>query len=46
MAREFRHAIDDILEAIAGIQTATADKTFENYTNDWCCATQSNPALR
>jgi hypothetical protein len=26
MAREFRHALDDILEAIAGIQAATAGK--------------------
>lgn len=33
--REFRHALDDIQVAIAGIQRATADKTFEDYSGDW-----------
>jgi uncharacterized protein with HEPN domain len=35
MAREFRHALDDILEAIAGIQTAVAGKSLADYQRDW-----------
>ena len=35
MAREFRHALGDMLEAIAGIERSTAGKTFENYQSDW-----------
>src|SRR5262245_47283061 len=35
MTREFRHALDDILEAIAGIEAATSGKTFASYKDDW-----------
>jgi len=35
MAREFRHALDDILQAIVGIEAATVGKTFETYRSDW-----------
>lgn len=34
-AREFRHALDDIRAAIAGIRQATLGKTFEDYSGDW-----------
>ena len=33
--REFRHAIDDMKGAIAGIQDASAGKTLSDYTADW-----------
>lgn len=33
--REFRHALDDILGAIDGIQRATAGKDFSDYAGDW-----------
>ncbi|GJD62729.1 hypothetical protein [Methylobacterium frigidaeris] len=33
--REFRHALDDILAAIDGIQRATAGKDLADYTGDW-----------
>jgi uncharacterized protein with HEPN domain len=35
MAREFRHALGDMLEAITGIERATSGKTFEDYQGDW-----------
>lgn len=35
MAREFRHALDDMLEAIDGIQNALTGKTLENYRTEW-----------
>lgn len=35
MPREFRHAMDDMLEAIAGIQAAVADKTLDDYRREW-----------
>ncbi|CAN7206411.1 DUF86 domain-containing protein [Rhizobium sp. LjRoot98] len=35
MAREFRHALGDTLEAIAGIERATTGKSFEDYQSDW-----------
>jgi len=35
MPREFRHALGDMLDAITGIECATAGKTFENYQGDW-----------
>jgi uncharacterized protein with HEPN domain len=35
MAREFRHALDDMLGAINGIQAAVAGKTFADYQGDW-----------
>ena len=35
MVREFRHALDDMAEAIAGIETVTAGKTFASYSGDW-----------
>lgn len=35
MARQFRHALDDMLEAINGIQAAVAGKTLDDYRNDW-----------
>ncbi|AWB23508.1 DUF86 domain-containing protein [Methylobacterium currus] len=33
--REFRHALDDMLAAIDGIQRATAGKTLMDYAGDW-----------
>jgi uncharacterized protein with HEPN domain len=33
--REFRHFIDDMLEAIDGIQSALIGKSFEAYQKDW-----------
>ncbi|AWN49656.1 hypothetical protein DK419_27725 [Methylobacterium terrae] len=33
--REFRHALDDMLAAIDGIQRATAGKDLANYAGDW-----------
>lgn len=35
MAREFRHALGDMLAAIEGIETAVAGKTLVDYENDW-----------
>jgi uncharacterized protein with HEPN domain len=35
MVREFRHALDDMAEAIAGIEAATTDKTLSSYSADW-----------
>lgn len=35
MAREFRHALGDMLDAITGIERAIAGKTFEDYQADW-----------
>jgi uncharacterized protein with HEPN domain len=35
MPREFLHAVDDILEAIWGIERAAAGKSFEDYWGDW-----------
>ena len=35
MARTFLHAVDDILEAIAGIEQAIAGKTFDDYSQEW-----------
>jgi uncharacterized protein with HEPN domain len=35
MPREFRHALGDMLDAITGIERATAGKTFEDYQSDW-----------
>jgi len=35
MAREFRHAIDDMLEAIDGIQSAVIGKTLSDYRKEW-----------
>ena len=35
MAREFRHALDDMLEAIEGIQGAVAGKGLADYQASW-----------
>jgi uncharacterized protein with HEPN domain len=35
MAREFRHALDDMLEAINGIQAAVHGKSLADYQRDW-----------
>lgn len=35
MPREFRHALGDMLDAITGIERATAGKAFEDYQSDW-----------
>ncbi|MCO5164554.1 MAG: DUF86 domain-containing protein [Mesorhizobium sp.] len=35
MAREFRHALDDMLEALDGILTATDGKALDDYRTDW-----------
>ena len=35
MAREFRHAPDDMRAAIDGIEAAVAGKTVEDYRTDW-----------
>lgn len=35
MPREFRHAIDDMLEAIAGIQSAVVGKSLNDYRKEW-----------
>ena len=35
MPREFRHAMDDMLEAIAGIQSAVVGKTLKDYRQEW-----------
>jgi uncharacterized protein with HEPN domain len=33
--REFRHFIDDMLDAIDGIEKALDGKSFEEYQSDW-----------
>lgn len=35
MAREFRHALDDMLDAINGIQKAVAEKSLSDYRDEW-----------
>lgn len=35
MPREFRHVLGDMLDAINGIERATAGKTLEDYQSDW-----------
>lgn len=35
MAREFLHAVDDILEAIAGIDDAVRGKSLADYRQQW-----------
>jgi uncharacterized protein with HEPN domain len=35
MGREFLHAVDDILEAIAGVEQAIVGKTLEDYQREW-----------
>ncbi len=35
MAREFRHALDDMQGAIHGIQAAVSGKTLADYRSDW-----------
>ena len=35
MPREFRHALDDMLEAIDGIQDAVTGKTIGDYRKNW-----------
>ncbi len=35
VTREFRHALDDMLAAIDGIQRATECKTLVDYAGDW-----------
>lgn len=35
MAREFRHALDDMLEAIEGIQAAVTGKELADYRGEW-----------
>lgn len=35
MPREFRHAMDDMLGAIVGIQGAVAGKTLVDYRKEW-----------
>jgi uncharacterized protein with HEPN domain len=35
MAREFLHALDDILETIVAIEQASADRSFEDFKSDW-----------
>lgn len=35
MPRNFLHAIDDMLEAIAGIEKAIEGKSFDDFKNDW-----------
>jgi len=35
MAREFLHAVDDILETIVAIEKASAGKSFEDFKSDW-----------
>ena len=35
MAREYRHALDDMLEAIDGITSATAGKSLADYKAGW-----------
>lgn len=35
MAREYRHALVDMREAIDGILTATAGRTLADYTGNW-----------
>ena len=35
MAREIVPALDDILDAISGIERAVADKTFPDFESDW-----------
>lgn len=35
MTRTFLHAIDDILEAIEGIEQAITAKTFDDYCQEW-----------
>lgn len=33
--REFRHALDDMLEALDGIERATVGKSLGDYSSDW-----------
>lgn len=35
MPREFLHTVDDMLEAIVGIQDAAAGMTFRDYDAQW-----------
>lgn len=35
MARDFRHAVDDMLSAVDGIEHATSGKSLADYRNDW-----------
>lgn len=35
MAREFRHALEDIEAAIDGVLNAVAGKSLEDYRQDW-----------
>lgn len=35
MPREFRHALDDMIEALLGIEEAVAGKTFDDYRSSW-----------
>lgn len=35
MGREFRHALEDMLDAIDGIERATAGKSLADYQDDW-----------
>ena len=35
MGREFRHALEDMLDAMTGIERATAGKSLEDYQKDW-----------
>jgi uncharacterized protein with HEPN domain len=35
MAREFRHALDDMLVAIEGIEATVAGKTLVDYQREW-----------
>lgn len=33
--REYRHALDDMLEAIDGVLGAAAAKTYDDYESEW-----------
>ncbi|MCV3735529.1 hypothetical protein OCK02_04865 (plasmid) [Rhizobium sp. TRM96647] len=35
MARQIRHVLEDMLEAIEGISTASQGKSFSDYQSDW-----------
>jgi uncharacterized protein with HEPN domain len=35
MAREFRHALEDIRAELRGIRSAVAGKSLEDYKSDW-----------
>jgi uncharacterized protein with HEPN domain len=35
MAREYRHALDDMLDAISGIQKAVTGKSLSDYRDEW-----------